>query len=45
MVVVMVVMVVVMMVVVAVILPHPDNDLRMSWLSRKTYCRKQHART
>jgi hypothetical protein len=33
----------VVMVVVMGILPHPDNDLRMSWLSRKTYCRKQHA--
>jgi hypothetical protein len=39
------VMMIVVMVVVMGILPHPDNDLRMSWLSRKTYCRKQHAQT
>jgi hypothetical protein len=39
------VMMIVVMVVVMGILPHPDNDLRMSWLSRKTNCRKQHAQT
>jgi hypothetical protein len=38
MVVVMVVMTVVMVVVMG-ILAYPDNDLRMGWWSRKTYCR------
>jgi hypothetical protein len=42
---VMVMMIVVMVVVVMGTLPDPHNDLRMSWLSRKTYCRKQHAQT
>jgi len=39
------VMTIVVMVVVMGTLPNPNNDLRMSWLSRKTYCRKQHAQT
>jgi hypothetical protein len=38
-----VMVVTVMMVVVVGILPHCNNDLRISWWSRKTYCRKQHA--
>jgi hypothetical protein len=39
------VMMVVVMVVVMGTLPYSNDDLRMSWLSRKTYCRQQHAQT